>query len=203
MAEQDLRYPVGLSTWQLPAQRGEPGVRIAHVRGLACCQVFARRGREDAVQAALNVTTAPGRGAMTRELLALPLAPRQWMILAPRGRDGALARALAQKLDGIGHVSDQSHGRAAFRVSGRHAVELLGRECRLDLATAEPGFAGQTVMAEISVLLCRPDAESGFVLLVYPGYAQAFLGWLQQAAASMQPLFVEEDAPPWTPTPQS
>lgn len=191
MAEETVRYPLDDFDWP-PPPTGEPGVSITHLRGLACCQVFAWRGQDARVQATLGVATSPGRLDHCDGMEVLPLAPRQWMMVSPRGRDGDFAEALALRLRGMAQVSDQSHGRAVLRVSGPGAIDLLAAECRLDLDAFGAACVAQTVLAETSVLMWRPVDVPGFRLMLYPGYTRDFIERLQQAAAPLRPLFNEE-----------
>ena len=194
MAEEREFHPLDELPPESPRADGETGVTITTVRGMACCQVLARQGCESQVTERLGFRTAPGRAGWADDMLALPLAPRQWLLLAPRGRDGAFAGALTRLLDGVGHVSEQSHARALLRVSGPRAAEVLSRECRLDLdpRVAPRGFVAQTAMADIGILLHRRDDIPSFDLLLYPGYALSFRQWLDSVARPMQPAYTEE-----------
>ncbi len=187
MADRQVRYPLDELELKPRGDGGAP-LEVAHLRGVACCQVVARRGCEQAVQRSLGVVTEPGRAVRAGDVTLLPLAPRQWLLMAPHGRDGALARETARRLSGVGHVSDQGHGRVLFRVAGNAATELLTRGCRLDLdpVAAPPGFVAQTTMADVGVLMHRVE-RNVFHLLLYPGYARSFWDWLRETAAPMQP----------------
>ncbi|MCS4505980.1 hypothetical protein NYO91_18015 [Arhodomonas aquaeolei] len=173
-----------------------PELVISHRRGLAFCQVMARSGHTEAVAAALGIPVDAGLASAGTGFTALPLAPGQWMLCAAGGRDGGFATEIGQCVRGVGYASEQSHGRAAFRVRGVPAIALLSRECRLDLDTpaAPAGFVGQTVMADVGVLVHRVDDAPTFDCVVYAGYAEHFWGWLNSGARSFNAVLTEEDA---------
>lgn len=112
-------------------------------------------------------------------------APGMWMLLARR-RDG-FAELLVQ-LAPHAAVSDQSHARAALRLSGLRARDVLAKGARLDLhPSAFPtGAAASTTFAYMGVQLWRAPDEAGapvFELLVPRSMAQSFWSWLSASAA--------------------
>ncbi len=155
---------------------------------------MARPGHAEAVASALGIPAGTRLAGAGEGFTALPLAPGQWLLTADGGRNGHFTAGVAQRLRGVGHASEQSHGRAAFRVRGAAAVELLSRECRLDLdaAVAPAGFVGQTVMADVGVLIHKVDDTATFDCVVYAGYAEHFWGWLHTAARPFKATFAEE-----------
>lgn len=158
-------------------------LRIAE-RRVALGQLFARRGREDALAEKLRLPLAPGRSAAGEDYVALPLAPGQWMLLAENGADG-FCRRMAERIGDLGHISEQSDSRVVFRVSGDKAREVLGKGCALDThpRVMQPGACAVTIMAHVGVLLHQVDDIPSYDLLVYAGYAACFREWLEEAAA--------------------
>lgn len=191
MTDQNARYPLDHLNLRRPPQQ-MPELLISHRLGLAFCQVMARCGQADATATALGILAGGRVASVGDKFIALPLAPGQWMLNAGWGRDGRFTADIAQCVRGIAYASEQSHGRAAFRVCGASAVVLLSRECRLDLDAAPAGFVGQTVMADVGVLIHRVDDAPAFDLIVYTGYAEHFWGWLNTAAQRFNPTFAEE-----------
>ncbi|MGD8710605.1 MAG: sarcosine oxidase subunit gamma family protein [Ectothiorhodospiraceae bacterium] len=193
MTDTHPRYPLDHLDLRRPPA-GPPALLVSHRKGLAFCQVMARSGHADAVAQALGIVAGSAGASRRDAFTALPLAPGQWMLTANRGRDGRFTAEIAERVHGIGYASEQSHGRAAFRVSGAAATELLTRECRLDLdgGAARDGFVGQTVMADVGVLIHRVDDTPTFDLVVYSGYAEHFWGWLSTAAKPFNATFAEE-----------
>jgi len=115
-------------------------------RGLAITQVFAKKGKTAAVAKKLGISDKPGVASMQEDLTALPLSPGQWMLFADTGADGSFKRLIEQKISKIAYTSEQSHSRAVIRISGPKTLDVLVKECRLDLhpSVAGVGFCAQT-----------------------------------------------------------
>ena len=191
MTDPLAHYPLDHLSPQRPP-RQTPELLICHRLGLAFCQVMARSGQVEATAGVLGIPAGTRQASTGDGFTALPLAPGQWMLCAAGGRDGGFTAGIAQRVRGVGHASEQSHGLAAFRDRGGQAVELLTRECRLDLDAAPAGFVGQTVMADVGVLVHKVDGTSAFDCVVYAGYAEHFWGWLNIAAQSFNATFAQE-----------
>jgi sarcosine oxidase subunit gamma len=164
--------------------RDEPDVLIAVRPGLSLVQVIARRGQEQAVAERLGLDPTPGLGSQTPAGTALWLAPGTWMVVAEDLEDGALYENLRERLRDFAAVMDQSHGRAALRLAGPRARDVLAKGCRLDLhpRVFTPGMCAQTVIAQIGVLLHQRDGVPTYDLYVPAGYAGDFLEWLVSSA---------------------
>lgn len=192
MADQQPLYP--LDALDLPDAGGEPWrLSIVHRRGLAFCQVMARRGQSEALAGRLGIGAQPARATTTDSFTALPLAPGVWLMVAGQGRDGAFVQTMADEVEGLGYASEQSHGRVLIRLAGPGAREVLRKECRLDLRpdVLSPGYCGQTIMADVGVTLHYVDDQPTFDLILYPGYARSFWDWLQEAAAEFNPAVAQ------------
>jgi heterotetrameric sarcosine oxidase gamma subunit len=161
------------------------GVAIAERRELSLVQVMARRGQEQAVAGRLGLDPAPGLACATPAGAALWLAPGAWMMVAGGLDEGVLYQDLRQRLEEVAAVMDQSHGRAALRLAGARARDVLAKGCRLDLhpRVFQPGMCAQTPIAQIGVLLHQLDERPTYDLLVFAGYAADFLAWLTASAA--------------------
>jgi heterotetrameric sarcosine oxidase gamma subunit len=188
VAEMRLRHPLdGVArpgtTGMVPADG--PGIVLTDRRGLALCQLMARKGQAARLAELFGIAGQPGRATVTERFTACPLSPGQWLLIASDGRDGAFARAMAERAAGLGYVSEQSHGRQAIRVAGRRARELMAKGCRLDLhpRVSAPAFCAQTQMAQIGVTILQVDDRPTYDLFVFAGFAEAFWHWLTEAAA--------------------
>ena len=195
MAEQQVCYPLdelGLA----PQDERRDRLTITHCRGMAFVQLMASAGRATALAERLGITAEAGTATVSEHFTALPLAPGQWLLCAPSGRDGAFFRQVSGLAEGLGHVSEQSHGRVLIRIRGPHAREVLRKECRLDLhpGVISPGYAAHTVMADVGVTLHYADDRPTFDLILYPGYADSFWHWLTEAAAEFDPVLAEQGA---------
>lgn len=150
----------------------------------ALIQLFAKKDCEAELCKKLNFQTSAGMGAETDRFTALPIAPRQWILVSKDEKAPDFSRSIAQEIIEHGYVSEQSDSRVCIRISGKYARELLSRGCRLDLhpSVASPGFCAQTPIAQISVLLHQVDALPTYDLYLYSGFARSFWHWLSDTA---------------------
>ena len=175
----------------LPARGGVPdsdGVTIAE-RPAALIQVTARKGRQDALVAAIEKEFAlalpsPGGSAVQGAYSAVWLQPGGWLIQAPAIEGAALVQRLATALDGIAAVVDQSHGRLVLRLSGQQARAVLAKICRLDLHPRHfaVGASATTLVGHVSCTVRLVDETPAFYLIVGSSYATWLLEELVEAA---------------------
>ena len=160
-------------------------VVIAERRGLSLVQVIAQRGKEQAMAERLGFDPAPGWASGIEAGTALWLAPSAWMVVAEGLEEGELHKTLLDGLQDLAAVVDQSHGRAALRLSGPRARDVLAKGCRLDLhpRVFPPGMCAQSAIAQIGVLLHQIDEAPTYDLYLFAGYALDFLDWLTASAA--------------------
>ena len=179
-------------------------VVIAERRGLSLVQVIARRAEAQAAAERLGLDPAPGLASAIEAGTALWLAPGAWMVVAEGLEEGALYRSLRDQLQGLAAVIDQSHGRAALRLAGASARDVLAKGCRLDLHPREftPGRCAQTSIAQIGVLLHQCDERPTYDLYVFAGYALDFLEWLTASAADSATGSRPPGRSPWRTTTQ-
>ena len=122
---------------------------------------------------------APNTAARGADCNVLWLGPDAWLLV------GADAGTINERLPmARGFLTDVSHGRAALRISGPHARELLAKGCSIDLhpRVFQAGHCAQTSLAHVGVLLHLPDAGGGFDLYCARSYAQHLWQWLIEAA---------------------
>ncbi len=185
MAEFNVVTP--LSHLGLVAGKGisSAGVLLQDRPGLAIAQVFAKKGRTAAVAKKLGISAEPCVATEHKDYTALPLSPGQWMLFAATGADGSFKRLLEKKIAGNGYVSEQSHSRSAIRISGPRVLDVLTKECRLDLhpSVVSAGFCAQTTMAGVGVLMHKIDDSPTFDLIVFAGFTDSFWHWITQASA--------------------
>ena len=190
MAEQlKMISPLMRSNFSGITRSDAPGVRIADRRGLALAQLFARPGKEESLVRRLDLPTQSGRSrthnGSPADYLALPLAPKQWMLISEGGNDGSFSQSIREYIGEFGYVSEQSHARAVLRVSGTHARKLLSKGCRLDLhpQVMSAGACASTTIAHVGILLHQVNDTPAYDLLVYSGFARYFWEWLEESAA--------------------
>jgi len=185
MAEFNIATP--LSHLGLVAAKGtsSTGVLLQDRRKLAIAQVFAKKGKTAAVAKKLGISAEPCIATVLKDYTALPLSPGQWMLFANSGADGSFQRLLEKQLGKNGYVSEQSHSRTVIRIRGDKCLDVLAKECRLDLhpSVASAGFCAQTTMAGVGVMLHKLDDGPTFDLVVFAGFADSFWHWIVQASA--------------------
>jgi len=161
----------------------ECGITITVRHGLSYAQVFAKAGKEKALTTSLKIGSQPSVASETAAYTALPLGPREWMMISKKSPDG-FAEALSKKVKSSGFVSNQSDSRVCFRVAGPRARDLMNRGCRLDLhpSVTKAGFCAQTPMAQVGVLLHQSGDQPIYDLHVYSGFALSFWNWLTHTA---------------------
>ena len=124
----------------------------------------------------LVANTSAGAGPVT----LLWLGPDEWLAL---GTERSVIGALQRALDDL-HcaVTDLSDARAAFRIGGRHARDLLAKGVSLDLHpdAFAAGRCAQTLLAGVTVIVHRH--AGGFDLLVARSHSEYLWAWLADAA---------------------
>jgi sarcosine oxidase subunit gamma len=112
-------------------------------------------------------------------------APGQWLAVSDTLANGALAEDLAATLAGLASITDQSDGRAAVRISGPRARDVLAKGLPIDLhpKAFRPGDAATTVASLIGVQLWQVDDGPTYDVAMFRGYAGSFWHWLTASAA--------------------
>jgi len=185
MAEFNIATPLSHLGLVAGKKSSSCGVLLQERRGLAIAQVFAKKGKTAAVAKKLGISAKPCVATEHNDYTALPLSPGQWMLFANSGADGSFQRLLEKQIGKTGYVSEQSHSRAIIRISGDKCLDVLAKECRLDLhpSAADVGFCAQTTMAGIGVMMHKLDDDPTFDLVIFAGFADSFWHWIVQASA--------------------
>ena len=169
-------------TAELP---GSDQIELSVVSGVTCAQIFAKSGKLAELCRRLAIGDQPGCAMVLPDFTALPLSPGQWMLVSTEeAQKDSFAGSIADQIEGIGHVSNQSDSRVCFRLSGPAARAAMAKGCRLDLhpKVVRTGFCAQTVMAQIGVILHQVDDTPTYHMLVYSGFARDFRDWIEAAA---------------------
>jgi heterotetrameric sarcosine oxidase gamma subunit len=127
----------------------------------------------------------PRRAEIAGDALAVWVQPSSWLVIRPRGEEGALARMLAAGAgDGVAIV-DQSHGKALLRLAGPRARDVLAKGCRVDLhpRAFASGSAATTTVDHVTINLVQVDAAPTYDIVVPATFAENFLEWLIASAA--------------------
>ena len=144
-------------------------------------QIIARRGKADAVRAALRTLTgldAPMQPARVagKDAALIWSGASQWLLMLALDEQTGLATQVAGALAGMASISDQSDARVHLRMSGPHVRAVLEKLVGVDVhpAVFQPGTAAMTEIAQIPVHVWRLDdtaAGAAFVLAGPQSYA--------------------------------
>ena len=104
---------------------------------------------------------AAGKG----DLIALPIAPRRWWLVAPAAGQEFNAR-LADALARRAALTDLSHARTLLRLAGPASRSTLAKLCRIDLhpQAFPPGRVAQTPLGQVAALIHALDDGQSFEL---------------------------------------
>lgn len=111
------------------------------------------------------------------------LAPGEWLI-----RAAPVVAELSERLTGIfHHISEVGPGRAAWRVSGPAAADLLASGCSLDLhgRAFPPRSAARTLVAGFPALVSRLEEEAAFEVIADRSVKTYLDRWLADAAEGL------------------
>ena len=84
---------------------------------------------------------------------------------------------------------DVSSTGALFEIGGPRAIDVLMRDCTLDLegGAVPPGGCAQTTLAQLTVMVHRPAAEPAWRLWVDRTAARHLWEWLLDSVALVVP----------------
>ncbi len=148
-------------------------------------QVMASLGGDAAAASAVgSALPGPGKAEISGASMTVWIQPSGWLVIRPRGAEGALVTTLASTAGEAAAVVDQGHGKAVLRLSGSQAGDVLAKGSRVDLhaRTFPPGSAATTTIDHITVTIVKVDATT-FDLVLPANFAEAFADWLKMAAA--------------------
>lgn len=180
---------VAVGGQRLGRRGGTAGVTLREVTGLGIVSVAARRGQAEIlaqrIEAGLGLTL-PEQGRAVRHGNATVLwsAPGQWLIQFREGR--ARVAALAQDLQGIASLTDQSDGRVVIEVAGVDAREALAKGVMVDLhpRAFQAGATAVTLAGHIGMQVTRLDEEPQFQLMVSRSFVLSLWDWLIASASA-------------------
>jgi heterotetrameric sarcosine oxidase gamma subunit len=170
-----------------PAPALDNPLQLRRISEFGLARVAARRGAAAALRRrveetlALRLPDGPQRAA-TDEAAFLGVGPGAWIGVGKQG-GSAWAERLAELLQGLAAVSDQSSGYALFHLSGSKAAEVLAKGVPVDLDAGAfgPKSVAVTGLAHMDAILWREDG--GYVVAVFRSLDGSFLDWLEASAA--------------------
>src|SRR5271169_863812 len=132
-----------------------------------------------------SLPRTPTTFSATPELLkVLRLAPDEWLVMTPEGREAAVAQALRQAAgDGFATVVELGSGQTVIELTGARTREVIAKGCPLDLHPREfgPGRCAQSRLARTLVTIAQVDHAPTFELIVRRSFADYLWQWLQDA----------------------
>jgi sarcosine oxidase subunit gamma len=140
--------------------------------------------------AGLDLAVPPGRVAERPGLVALRLAPDEWLLLLEPGGEAALLAGLRKALAGLpGAAVAGGSGLVELVISGPRARDLLAKAICLDLhpAVFAPGRCAATGMGRVRAVLRQFDAAPRFGLYLTRSFALSIWDWAVDAAGEWRP----------------
>ncbi|MEO9901012.1 sarcosine oxidase subunit gamma family protein [Nisaea sp.] len=153
-----------------------PGIHLTEHTPFSVVQVEARVDAIPALAEALDAATGtapsltPNQSAGNGQPRLLGTGTGKWLVIEPEHRD--LAACLRSAIPDSVAITDLSHARAIFRLSGRDARTLLAKGCSIDIHPSE--FLTDTsrmtgVFHAPALIDCR-SAEPVFDIYVHRSY---------------------------------
>ncbi|WP_274424182.1 sarcosine oxidase subunit gamma [Chelativorans sp. YIM 93263] len=165
---------------------GSISITLSEVTPLSIVEAACWPGLNERLTAAiqevtgLSVDTTPNAGVVGRGTAAFSIGPDRYLVSGEEDLSARLARVLSEE---TGTVTDLSHGRTTFRVSGTRAEWVLSKLFAIDFSPAvfPVGEGRATAHHDIFAQIQRSDAAQ-FDLYVFRSFARAFWNTLCTAA---------------------
>lgn len=176
-----------------PVGSGPAGIAVTERLGLGLATIQALRDRgpalRDRIREAFGVALPEGpRREAAGDVAFLGTAPDAWLAVRESGGHD-VAGMLADSLEGLAAVADQSDGYAVLRLAGAAVPRALAKGMSLDLDPGlfRPGDVAVSSAAHVGMTLWRlpdaPDGEPVYEVAVFRSYAESFWHWLSASAA--------------------
>lgn len=170
---------------------GAPGVILTERIDLGLATVMARKGQGTALRTAVQTAYGVVLPDTARHVAGpavgfVGTGPGQWLAVSEQLRNGDLATDLARTLQGLASISDQSDGRAAIRIAGPRARDVLAKGLPIDLhpSVFAPGSAATSVISLMGVTLWQADDTPAYDVAVFRSLAGSFWKWLTDSAGA-------------------
>ncbi|EAU42092.1 Sarcosine oxidase, gamma subunit [Fulvimarina pelagi HTCC2506] len=169
------------------------GVVVSERTELALAAVLARKRRAGDLAALVANEfgchlPAPARRTEGRDISVVSTGPGAWLACREAGGYG-FAENLAETMQGVASVTDQSDAFAVLRLTGPRVRNVLAKGIHLDLDANVflPGHAAVTQCGHVGVSLWRLDdlagGDAAFEIAMFRSYAESFWHWLSVSAA--------------------
>jgi len=147
-------------------------------------QVLRSRGLSVPAASSTQLPSAPNTASGV-DPVALWKAPDDWLVYSQT----LTSDAMSAWVDGVTSesplvVTDVSSASVVFELRGPRAIDVLLRDCPLDLEgdAIRPGACAQTLFAQTNVLIHRPAEPHAWRLLVERSVALHVWDWLVDTA---------------------
>lgn len=135
-----------------------------------------------------GIADAPGvkRASTSSSHVALSIGPGRWLLVTADDPESQLEAKLSARAGPGAGVTDLSHARTVFRISGSSAVEVLAKGCPVDIEALDEGACCVSLLGPVSVVIhCLEDGD-GYDVYGPRSYARSLWEWLHDAAAEFQ-----------------
>jgi sarcosine oxidase, subunit gamma len=169
------------------AVRGATFSGAATVREIGPLGMITLRGKnlsglEKALKAAVGTKVPVQRRIEVSDQNACAwMSPDEYLLILPYDTVAKTMAGLGKALEGQHHLcADVSDARAAFRIEGPHAIEVLRKLVPADLDRLHPGEIRRTRAAQVACALWRDEA--GFTLVAFRSVGRYVFDLLANAA---------------------
>lgn len=167
---------------------GAAGLTIVERTGFAFASVIAKRGKRDALVAAVDTAygvklpNGPKRASRDGVTFA-GTGPDQWLASAENAE--GFAAKLRARIGPFAAVSDQTDSRLVLHLSGPRVRDVLAKGVSIDLhpKVFKPGDVATTPVAYIGVQIDMLDDAPAYQLTAPRSMAGSFWSWLTASAA--------------------
>lgn len=164
--------------------------RVREVGPLGMIMLRVKNGTQGIENAIMQATGAgmPARRAITRQGAgaAAWMSPDEYLLILPRPEVGAALVRIGAALAGQHHLAvDVSDARAAFRIEGPRAGEVVQKLAPVDLHVLAPDEVRRTRVAQVAAALWQE--EEGFTLVTFRSVARYAFDILANAARAAGP----------------
>jgi sarcosine oxidase, subunit gamma len=175
---------------------GAPGFTLREITGISKVRVQALRGDPPTAAAAAaadgtRLLPAIPNTALGDDPCVLWRAPGDWLACSQTLSAAQLGSLLlAAQGSAALLVTDVSSASVVLELAGPRVLEVLARDCTLDLEGDAVPVAGcaQTVIAQVGVLIHRPPGREGWRLMVERSVAVHLWNWLTDSAGGCEIL---------------
>jgi sarcosine oxidase, subunit gamma len=147
-------------------------------------QVLRARGNRTAAADPLKLPSSPNT-TCGEDPIALWRAPDDWLVYSPALDEDDLSRWVdAVESTSPLILTDVSSASAVLELQGPRTIDILMRDCTLDLDgdAIKPGSCAQTLFAQTTIVIHRPETPDTWRLFVERSVTRHVWDWLVDSA---------------------